>query len=104
GGAPRLCRGGPNAGGFGGPFRGPHFNWGAISGPPIYLDRMQVGAAGRARREAAGLGVRARGEQRQLREAAGADRAARRQAILRLALAERVHALARDAEVAARGV
>src|SRR5437762_9406801 len=97
-GAPRTL------GGLGGHFGAPHVNWGAISGPPISIDRMQVGAATPARGEAAGLGGRERGEQRHLGEAAGADRAARRQAILRLAFAERVHALARDAEVAARGV
>src|SRR5437899_3788429 len=78
---------------------------GGPSRPPMYLSqRVQVGPAARARCESARLGVRARGEQRQLREAARADRAARRQAVLRLALAERVHRLARDAEVAVSGV
>ena len=63
-GAPRTL------GGLGGHFGAPHVNWGAISGPPISIDRMQVGAATPARGEAAGLGGRARGEQRHLGESA----------------------------------
>src|SRR5438552_1577153 len=65
---------------------------------------MEIGPAVRARREAACLGVRPGGEQREQRETARADGAAGRQAVLRLALAERVHRLARNADVALRRV
>ncbi len=83
-------------GGLGGHFGAPHFNRPADAG--------RGGRSCTARSRPTRRARRARGEQRHLREAAGADRAARRQAIFRLALAERVHALARDAEVTARGV
>src|SRR3989449_1377542 len=99
-GAPRTLAGGVRGG------RSPlRLNrLGGHVGPPMYsAQRMQVGPAARARREAARLGIGARGEERHQREAARAHRAARRQAVFGLALTERVHRLTRDAEVATRG-
>src|SRR5712692_4422979 len=60
---------------------------------------MEIRAAARAGREPDGLGALPRREERELGERALRDRAARRQAVLRLPPRQRVHGLTRDAEV-----
>src|SRR5262249_46236538 len=65
---------------------------------------MQVWPAVGAGSESARLGIRARREERHDRKAARADVGARRQAVLGRALAQRIHRLTRDADIAASGV